>query len=307
MNYGNLINRAFNLAWNHKVFWVLGFFSAAWGYIGGFEEKFPQFSVDDFGHFHSYAADDIIDWIMHGPGLAIVIAVIGLVFLIGLIFFVLHFISVAGLIDGVVRVERGISSKLQELFRTGTRYFWKFLALFFLTGLVGGVFAVLLIVPLILAIIALKLLGILFLIFIIPIGFVGIFFLSNLYSLTQREIVIYDAHLFDAIRESYYLLIKNLGPNIIIFLIETFLLIAIIICGFIMLVIFAIPTIIIGAWSPLFMIIALIVILPVFLALAVIIEGFLGTFFNSFFTYFYLELREKMPRQSGTTSPETAA
>jgi len=55
------------------------------------------------------------------------------------------------------------------------------------------------------------------------------------------------------------------------------------------------------------MIIALIVILPVFMALAIIIEGFLGTFFNSFFTYFYFELREKMPRQSKTAVPEAAA
>jgi len=251
MNYGNLINRAFNLAWNHKAFWVLGFLTGAWGYLFSFHDKFPQTSIDNFGHLDLHFIDDIVDWMVHGPGLAIAIAVIGLAFLLGLVFFVLHFICAAGLIDGVVRVERGDNSKLKELFLSGSRYFWRFLALFLSTGLVGGAFAMLLIVPVILAIIALKLFGILLLILIIPIGFAGIFFLSNLYSLTQREIVIYDSLLFDAIRESYRLLMKNIGPNIVIFLITAFLWIIIMICGFILMAIFAIPTIIIGAWSPL--------------------------------------------------------
>ena len=153
-------------------------------------------------------------------------------------------------------------------------------------------------------IIAFKVFGLLYLVIFIPMAIVGAFLLTNLYSLAQRGIVINNAAVFDAIGEALQLLKNNLGPNIIIFLMTTFLWIAIIICGLILVVIFAIPTFIIGAWSTLFMIIALIVILPVFLSIAIVVEGFLGTFFNSLFTYFYLELRKKTSSVEGENNPD---
>ena len=134
MDYGSLINRAFNLAWKHKMFWVLGFFAASWGYLGGIDEKFPDIS-HDWGHdfdFDPHFIERIIDWMTCGPGIAIAIAIVGFFLLLGLVMFVLHLISVAGLIEGVVRVENGDSHKLKELFTVGARHFWRFLGLFFL-------------------------------------------------------------------------------------------------------------------------------------------------------------------------------
>ena len=300
MDYGNLINKAFNLAWKHKILWVLGFFAASWGYVGSFdiEEKLPNFSRDWFHDFEPHFIEGIKDWIIHGPGLAIVIMIIGFAFILGLALFILHLMSVAGLIEGVVRIERGNSHKLKELFGVGAHYFWRFLGLFFLALLVGAIFFFLMILPTVVSIAVLGVVGILMLIIVIPVSFAGIFFFGNLYSLAQREMVIYNAPVFEAIKEGYNLLIKHLGPNIIIFLITTFLWIAIVISGLILTFIFAIPAVIIGAWSALFMILALIVILPVFLLVAIVVEGFLGTFFNSLFTYFYLELRKLTPHKT---------
>ncbi len=306
MDYGGLINRAFNLTWKHKIFWILGFFAASWGYLGGFEDKFPNIS-HDWDHnfdFDPHFIEDIVDWVTSGPGIAIVIALVGFFLLLGLIMFVLHLVSVAGLIEGVVRIENDDSHKLKELFTIGARHFWRFLGLFFLALLTGGIYYALLVLPLIPIIIAFKVFGLLYLVIFIPMAIVGAFLLTNLYSLAQRGIVINNAAVFDAIGEALQLLKNNLGPNIIIFLMTTFLWIAIIICGLILVVIFAIPTFIIGAWSTLFMIIALIVILPVFLSIAIVVEGFLGTFFNSLFTYFYLELRKKTSSVEGENNPD---
>lgn len=308
MDYGGLINRAFNLAWKHKTFWILGFLAASWGYLGGLEDKFPNLSDNfNWGHdfdFEPHLIENISDWMTSGPGIALAIAMVGFFLFLGLVMFVLHLISVAGLIEGVVRVENGDSHNLKELFFAGVRQFWPFLGLFFLTFFAGGVYYALLVIPLIVAIIALKAFGLLFLIIFIPMAIAGMFLLSNLYSLAQREIVINGTSVFKAVGEVFQLLKNNLGPNIIIFFITTFLWIGIIICGLVLAIIFAIPAFIIGAWSTLFMIIALVVILPVLLSVAIVVEGFLGTFFNSLFTYFYLELRKKASSEENKTNPD---
>lgn len=309
MDYGGLINRAFNLTWKHKIFWVLGFFAASWGYLGGIEDKFSDIS-HKFGHDFRpdpHIIENIVDWITSGPGIVVAIALIGFFLILGLVIFILHLISVAGLIEGVVRVENGDTHKLKDLFISGGRNFWRFLGLFFLTLPVGGIYFGLLVLLLVMIITVFELLGLVFLIFIIPLIFVGAFFLSNIYSLAQREIVVNSAPVFEAIGEAFQLLKNNLGPNIIIFLMTAFLWIAIIICALILTVIFAIPAIIIGAWSTLFMIIALIVILPVFLLIAIVVEGFLGTFFNSLFTYFYLELQKRKRSEGNNGNTEAAA
>ena len=183
MDYTELINRAFNLAWKHKMFWVLGFFAASWGYLGGIEDKFPEFSREynwDHGfNIDPNIMDNLSDWLSSGPGIAIAIAMAGFFLLLGLALFVLHLISTAGLIEGVGRVENGDSHKLTELFKAGARNFWRFLGLFFLTFCAGGAYFALLVIPFVLLIIAFKVLGLLFLIIFIPIAIFGMFLLSN--------------------------------------------------------------------------------------------------------------------------------
>ncbi|MCP4703743.1 MAG: hypothetical protein GY865_03960 [candidate division Zixibacteria bacterium] len=268
--------------------------SASWGYLGTLENKFPDFAKNyNWAHdIDPHIFEDIVDWLTSGPGIAVAVAMVGLFFIVGLVMFILYLISVASLIEGVVRVENGDSFKLIELFKAGVRHIWSFLGLFFITLISGGIYFAMLGISLILLLIALELFGLIFLIFIFPLAFIGIFLLSNLYSLAQREIVINGASVFEAISIAFQLLKNNVGSNIIIFLITTFLWMIIVLCGLILALIFAIPALIIGAWSPVFMIIALVVILPVLLLIAIVVEGFLGTFFNSLFTYFYLELTQ---------------
>lgn len=297
MDYGNLLSRAFNISWKHKILWVLGFFAASMGTFGGIHDRLPDGAERWFGRINPDLSDAVVEWFEFNPeiSIALVILVIGLVLLLALFFFVMSLICIAGLIDGVIRIEGNQGYTLKKLFKSGASYFWRYLALFFIFFAIGVTTILILITPVILAVIAAGGIGLILLIFIIPIGIAAVFFFGNIYSLTQREIVANQTPIFTAIGEGYRLLIRHVGPNIIIFIINTFLWIAIVIAGLILVAIFVAPIVILAALSKSFLILALVIGIPLFIVVAVILEGFLGTFFNTLMTLFYLELRKLTP------------
>lgn len=302
MNYSFLLRRSFDIAWKYKTLWVLGFFAAAYGSLGELTDYLP---VDRDGWLedsHPEIIDIIRDWILSAPGIIAIVSLIGGLFLLFLFFIVMHFISVGGLIGGVYQIERGEGYKLKDLFKLGAQYFWRFLGLFLIFFCIFFVFIILMILPLILGIAILKALGLILLLPMIPILFAGIFFFGTIYSLAQREIVANETPVFDAISESYNLLIKNLSDNILVFLIRMGLEIAILVTGTIIIAMFAIPFVFIGISSIHLLIVLLVLVIPIFLLIMVVVEGFLGTFFNSFMTLFYLELRKLTPYKSKTPS-----
>ena len=300
MDYGNLLSRAFNISWKHKILWILGFFAASMGTFGGIQNRLPDGVERWFGRINPDFSNAVTDWFEYNPeiSIALVILIIGLVLLLGLFFFVMSLICIAGLIDGVLRIESNQGYTLKKLFKSGASFFWRFLALFFIFFAIGVTTALILVVPVILAVAAAGAIGLILFLFIIPIGIAVIFFLGNIYSLTQREIVTNQTPIFAAIGEGYRLFIKHLGPNIIIFIINTFLWIAIVIAGLLLVAMFAVPIVIFAALSKYFLILALIIGIPLFIVAAVILEGFLGTFFNSLMTLFYLELRKLTPYEA---------
>ncbi len=295
MDYGSLLKKSFDISWLYKRLWVLGFFAASLGSIGNISD----FGDKDFGwleKIHPGLADIIEEWILSPPGVAIIVALVLTLLIIGLIFIIMHFISVAGLIKAAFDVDTGKEIKLQKLIKFGANYFWRFIGLgliFF--GLFIAFFAVL-ILPLILAIIALKAFGLILLIFIVPIAFAGIFIFSTIYSLAQREIVAYQTPVIDSISEAYKLVTKHLGPNLIIFMLSLGLGLAIFITTILIIALFAIPLMIVGYQSVSILILTLIIVLPIFIAVSIVVEGFLGTFFNTMMSLFYIELRKLSPR-----------
>ncbi|UCD16465.1 MAG: hypothetical protein JSV44_08345 [Candidatus Zixiibacteriota bacterium] len=281
MDYGKLVNQSFEISWKYKSLWILGFFASVSFFTGGLENHLKDRTWPTLSDIH----------------IAIIILAVLTMAIIALFLFIMHLISVAGLIDGVFRVERGDGYRLRQLFKTGATHFWRFLGLFFIFFLITGSCIVFLVGGVVLAFVFLELVGFLVLLVAIPVGLGVIFFFGNMYSLTQREIVASKISLFDAISEAYQLLTKNLGSNILIFLITAFLGIAIFLISVLLMAAFAIPTLIIATMSLTALIIMLFVSIPVFIGIMVVVEGLLGTFLNSLFTLFYLELRKLTPRQ----------
>ncbi|RKX30156.1 MAG: hypothetical protein DRP46_06050 [Candidatus Zixiibacteriota bacterium] len=310
MDYNNLLTRAFNLSWKHKVLWVLGFLATSMGYFGGFDlsdkhvfEKFHHWQYNVGGDF----TDRIIDWFEFNPEIsaALVLFIVAMLLLLFLIFFVLNLISIAGLIEGVYKIEREEPYRLGKLFKAGASFFWRFLGLFLLAVVVVVAVLFVIILPIVLAFIITPVLGVLALLIGIPVGIAAAFFFGNVYSLAQREIVAYQTPIIQAVGEAFHLLIKHIIPNLVIFLITTFLWIVIVIGATIIAILFAIPIMMLATQSVWILLGSLFVILPLFLLIAIVVEGFLGTFFNSLMTLFYLELRKLSPRGGiPTAAPE---
>lgn len=309
MDYNNLLSNAFTLSWKHKVLWVLGFFATSTSYFGVANRLIPDkpdlwnFDIED-GFFQG-----IIDWFRFNPeiSIALIIFIVAMVLLLFLVLFILSLISVAGLIDGVYKIEKNENIKLSQLFKTGAAHFWRFLGLFLIAVVVGITFAVLIILPIVLAFIMTPVLGVLSLLIGIPIGFAGIFFFGNIYSLAQREIVAFGSPVFQAIGEGYTLLIRHVGPNLVIFLIGFFLEIVLIIGATVLILLFAVPIVLMSTYSTWILVASIVIILPLFLMVAIVVEGFLGTFFGSLITLFYLELRKLSPRQAVPPASDAAA
>ncbi|PKK82792.1 MAG: hypothetical protein CVT49_12005 [candidate division Zixibacteria bacterium HGW-Zixibacteria-1] len=281
------------------MLWVLGFFATSTSYFGVANRLIPDkpdlWNFDIEGGFFQ----GVIDWFRFNPeiSIALIIFIVAMVLLLLLIFFIFSLISIAGLIDGVYKIEKNESIKLSQLFKTGAAHFWRFLGLFLIAVVVGITFAVLIILPIVLAFIMTPVVGVLALLIGIPIGFGGIFFFGNIYSLAQREIVAFGSPVFQAIGEGYTLLIKHVGPNLVIFLIGFFLEIVLIIGATVIILLFAVPIVFMSTYSTWILVASIIIILPLFLMIAIVIEGLLGTFFSSLITLFYLELRKLSPKQ----------
>jgi hypothetical protein len=295
MDYGQLTRRSFDIAWKYKTLWILGFFAAASGSVFQLSNRLPGGRGGWLERTHPELFDKIIDWVSSAPGTIALMSLVGGLFLFALFFFIMHHISVAGLIGGVYKIERGESFRIGGLFSLGASYFWRFLGLFFIFLIIISVFVVLLLIPLVIAFSIAVPLGVILLLPLIPIFFAGIFFFGNIYSLAQRQIIAYETPVFDSISEGYHLLKKYLSANIIIFLIMTGLQIAIMIAGSIIIALGVLPFIILGVHSTYTVVILLVLVIPMFLLVMIIVEGFLGTFFNSLMTLFYLELRKLTP------------
>ncbi len=291
MDYGKLVNHAFELSWKHKTLWVLGFFaSTSFFGGGGFNEQIKNRPWEQWTELH-----------------LMILVLVGIaIFIIGMFLLVMQLISVAGLIEAVVRVENSLAYKLGEMFKVGMKHFWRFLGLFCLFFLITGSSIVLLVGIIVAGFVFLNWFGFIILVFILPIIFAVIFFFGNIYSLAQREIVIGNQPVFDAISDAYRLITHHLGPNIIMFFITFFLGIGMMMVGVLLLAAFAIPVLLIAVTSTVALVISLIIAIPVFLSIAIVIEGCLGTFFNALFTLFYMELRKLTPRTVPNVNPTSS-
>ena len=136
-NFGEVLTRAWQIIWKHKVLWVFGILAscARGGGSGGGgggggrrpsgQSPFPQFDQ---------AMEQLGNWI--GEHLWIVVAASCLVLLLILLFIFLGTIGKIGLIKGTYQAEQGAEQLiLGELFSGSMPYFWRVFGLSFLIGL----------------------------------------------------------------------------------------------------------------------------------------------------------------------------
>lgn len=300
MNYGHIIGDTFKIAWRNKSLWVFGLFAGGGG--AGFNFDDSWFKKQDLGFdpeefFQTW--DIPFDWRLLIP-IALALAVMGLGFMI------MHLISVPALVDGVNKIKRGGSYRLGSSFSVGIDFFWRFFGLSMIAVVV--VFgAILVAVAFGFAAYAVHWAVMVFYILIMIPVFMGLIFAAtSVFELGTRAMVVRNIGVFDSIHEGYLLLKRNLGKNILIFLIYIGLSIGLGLGALLIWAMVGAPIALIALATGLALIPALILAVIIGMPVSLVVGGFIGTVVESLYTLFYFELVEP-GGQTQPSSPTAAA
>lgn len=236
-NFGEVLTRAWQIVWKHKVLWIFGVFAACsrgngggsggggggGGGAGPGGQPFPQLER---------TFEQTGQWIQDNPWIIAVVVLFVLVFIV--LAFFLGTIGRIGLIRGTYQAERGAERLVfGELFSESMPYFWRVLGLSLLIGLAF----LLLLLPLILFGVLTAGIGFACILplvcILIPVGFA----VSVIIEQANAAMVLENLGISDGLRKGWDVVRANIGPMIALGLI---LLIGSAVVGFI----FAIPIIV---------------------------------------------------------------
>jgi membrane-anchored glycerophosphoryl diester phosphodiesterase (GDPDase) len=136
-NFGEVLTRAWQIIWKHKILWVFGIFAScsrggggnggSGGNGGNGNQQFPQWQQ---------TMDQIGRWISENTWIVVVAVIVVLLIIVLAIF--LGTIGRIGLIKGTQRAEQGAERLIfGELFSESTPYFWRVFGLSLLIGLIS--------------------------------------------------------------------------------------------------------------------------------------------------------------------------
>lgn len=242
MDYGQLLRRAWDIIWSHKFLIVLGVLVALTNVGGGTSGTGFQFDAGDFDRqmprdFRDFPQMPEMprfrgpeDWGIPVAAGILGLVVIGIAIVIGIALWVVATFARGGLIDGVNAVSTGGTSSFSEAFGAGWRKGWQLLGIGIVPAIPG----------LILFIGGLGLTGVLAagaqllnlegagftrnlaLIF-VPVLCVAAplaLILNLLRTFANRACVLEDQGVFGAYRRGWEVLIANIGPALVLFVIQ---------------------------------------------------------------------------------------
>ncbi len=156
-NFGEVLSRAWQIIWKHKILWIFGIFAGCsrgggggggGGGTGGGGTPGPGGQPGQPFSGLEQSMQRIAEWIQQNPWIFVVIALVVLVFIVISIF--LGTIGRIGLIRGTYQADGGAESLIfGELFSESMPYFWRVCGLSVRAGLVMLVVVLILLIPLI--------------------------------------------------------------------------------------------------------------------------------------------------------------
>lgn len=305
MNYGDLIGEAFRIAWRNRFLWVFGFL------LGGATVVSPT----NFGKVSTNEpawALNLERWIENNVGLAIFVFASTILVII-LVFLALFTLCRAALTESVGAVARGERRGFGSTLRGGLSYFWRVLLQSLLLGLIS--LAVVIAVYLLLAaafvglfagiaatdstavrvVIALVcVVVILLLVVALVIAFVA---LEIVQQLALRNLILGHSGIVSSIGNGYRIFRRNLGRTLLLLVMQIAIALGASIVVFtvvtVLRMLLSIPVSALSAfWVSTTVAIAgsLLFSLPVF-----VLAGFLGTFYQAYWTVAFLRLSARPP------------
>jgi hypothetical protein len=274
IDYWDLVSRSIRTAWKYKFLWFFGFFASSGGGNGS--------------NWSSDGAERVQDFIYMHP-VAFVLIIMGAV-LLGLAFFVMNIICTGGLIKSTSRANRGEPISFSQTWRAGLHTFWRLLGMSVLAVLTVLVVTALCAVPVVLSLLGGApgiVIGVLIgaVLFLPYIAFIFLVAFTVLYA--EREVVLKDAAVFDALRAGWELTKKHFWKSMMVWLVM-------LLSGFIFalgliisLLFLAIPFVLIGIGN---VFAALLLGIPVGLAFVFLASGAVTTYSYSVWTLTYEKL-----------------
>lgn len=221
-NFGEVLTRAWQIVWKHKVLWIFGILASCARGGGGGSSGGGGNSGYQTGSGDSPFSGDKIERVMNQVGTFlennwwIIIAVIVGIFLLSFVFYFLGMMGRIALIKGVAQADKDAESlSFGELWAESMPFFWRVFGLNFLIGLAFLV----LFIPLVLFGIVTAGIGFLCLIpllcIMVPLSWVVMAIIEQ----AQNAIVLEDLNMLDGFKRGWEIVKANAVPIIIMMLI----------------------------------------------------------------------------------------
>ena len=233
MDYGKLLSRAWNIVWEHKFLILLGVLVALGGAGGGgnVNVSLPRGDVHDFapGFRVPQLGEEL--GLPTGVVAGAAIVTIGIALVIGIVLWVVSTIARGGLIAGANAIDSGAPSDFGQAWRAGWQKGWRLLGIGVLPAIPGfilltiglGVAAIfgglylfkvetaprLMNIGLVAPLAALACI-------LVPIAVV----LSVLRTFANRACMLEDRGVFASYRRGVEVLLENIGPALVLFLLQ---------------------------------------------------------------------------------------
>jgi hypothetical protein len=295
-NLGEVLTRAWNIIWKHKILWVFGVFAVfarGGGGSGGGNSSY-QTSSDElpfnterlergFYEFGSFLEQNW--WIFIVIGVVIIV--------LSILFYALGIMGRIGLIQGVFKVEKGAEDlTFAELWSESMPYFWRIFGLNFLLGLVMTLVLLVLLVPFILVGVLTFGVGLLCLIplmcILIPLSWVVMVIVEQ----AQPAIIAENLGMWDGFKRGWQI-VKNNGVNFVLLALILFIGGAIVGIVIALPIVLAVVPIIVGmntldqTLAPVYIALAC---CAVYLPVLYLLNGILAAYIQSVWTLTYLRL-----------------
>ena len=219
MNFAEVLDRAWQIVWKHKILWIFGIFAGCatgrGGGIGsgsGWRESGPVGSGADAGVNQFF--NGISQWI--GEHLWVVVLFILLALALAALAVFLGTMGRIGLIRGTFQADQGAERlAFTELFRGGLPYFWRVFGLTFLVGLVFFI----VFIPLVLFGVVTAGVGFLCILPLLCLLALLAWGVGILVRLADAAMVVEDLGIVQGVRRAWEVASRKVGPVLIIWLI----------------------------------------------------------------------------------------
>jgi hypothetical protein len=225
LDYGNLLSRAWQITWKHKILWIFGIL-AGLGNGGGPPGDGNGGGRGQPSNGFEFGSPQVDQWINQFDQAAIVAIVLGLIclaLLIAVVLIALQVIGRGGLIGGVLKAEADQTVTFGEAWQIGVSKFWTLFLIGLIPGLISLLLAVVVIAPGVILSLLTFGLGLLCFIPVACLLAIGGVILNIIAYFAQIAAVVENLGVMDALRRAWAVITANVGNIVVLGLMLIFI------------------------------------------------------------------------------------